>query len=62
MGSKGARAYHGGMSHGDRKAVHHAFVRDEVQVVAFILPPSSMRRFYWEAFLELRCACGVACV
>eukprot|EP00752_Nemacystus_decipiens_P004929 g4486.t1 len=33
VGSKGARAYHGGMSHGDRKAVHHAFVRDEVQVV-----------------------------
>eukprot|EP00903_Cladosiphon_okamuranus_P019699 g18102.t1 len=33
VGSNGARAYHGGMSHEDRKAVHHAFVRDEVQVV-----------------------------
>ena len=31
VGKKGARAYHGGMSHGQRRAVHHAFIRDEIQ-------------------------------
>lgn len=32
VGSKGAKTYHGGMPHGERRAVHHAFIRDEVQV------------------------------
>ncbi|CAM9785474.1 unnamed protein product, partial [Sphacelaria rigidula] len=31
VGKKGAKAYHGGMSHGQRRAVHHAFIRDEIQ-------------------------------
>lgn len=31
VGSKGARAYHGGMTHGQRRTVHHAFIRDELQ-------------------------------
>ncbi|CAM9820322.1 unnamed protein product, partial [Ectocarpus sp. 4 AP-2014] len=33
VGSKGARTYHGGMSPADRREVHHAFIRDDVQVV-----------------------------
>ena len=33
MGSKGgSKAYHGGMSAGARRTVHHAFIRDEIQV------------------------------
>ncbi|CAN0384438.1 unnamed protein product [Ectocarpus sp. 12 AP-2014] len=33
VGAKGARTYHGGMSPSDRREVHHAFIRDDVQVV-----------------------------
>lgn len=32
VGLKEAQAYHGGMSAGDRRTVHHAFIRDEIQV------------------------------
>lgn len=32
VGLKGAKTYHGGMAHGERRAVHHAFIRDEIQV------------------------------
>ncbi|CAN0219814.1 unnamed protein product, partial [Scytosiphon promiscuus] len=32
-GIKGARTYHGGMSAAGRREVHHAFIRDDVQVV-----------------------------
>ncbi|CAM9478460.1 unnamed protein product [Ascophyllum nodosum] len=38
MGSKGgSKAYHGGMSAGARRTVHHAFIRDEIQVVVATL-------------------------
>ncbi|CAM9708398.1 unnamed protein product, partial [Choristocarpus tenellus] len=37
VGSRGARGYHGGMSYTDRREVHHAFLRDEIQVVVATL-------------------------
>ncbi|CAM9610742.1 unnamed protein product, partial [Laminaria digitata] len=33
VGSRGARTYHGGMPHSERRTVHHGFIRDEIQVV-----------------------------